>query len=342
MTESSQGIVESNGIRLAYEQFGRVGDPAVVLVAGMSLQRIAWPEALCRAIADAGFRVIRFDNRDVGHSSWTSGPPPPTLGRRYLQAITGRTLSISVGPGQEADYDLREMSRDAVGLLDALGIARAHFVGFSMGGMIAQLTAADHPTRVRSLPSIMSGPNEPALPKPTLPVLANLLKPPPADDRLSLAQSSAEMWQRIGSPSYPTPLEDLRDQALRAMDRGLNKTSLARHMMAILATGGFAARLKHVEAPTLILHGAADPLVRVESGRMSAACIPRARLRVIPGMGHDFPKLLLPTLGESIHAHLLRAAQELKGAARPLRPASPAGLAHHGAPNAPRERAGVL
>ncbi|MBK7775459.1 MAG: alpha/beta hydrolase [Sandaracinaceae bacterium] len=308
MSARTEGFAESNGVRLAYEEFGDPAAPALLMIAGMSLQRIAWPDALCSALAHAGYRVIRFDNRDVGASSWTAGPPPPTLGKRYLQGILGRELSIRVGPGEEAQYDLHTLALDAVGLLDALQIERAHFVGFSMGGMISQLVAADHAARVSSLTSIMSSPNERTLPKPTPRVLLNLLKPPPAMDPDSLALANAKMWEMIGSPAYPTPREELIAQTHRSLARGMSQTGLAHHLMAILATGGFGNRLHKVQAPALILHGDADPLVRVEGGRLSAQLIPKARLRVIRGMGHDFPAQLVPTLAGAITSHLQQTA----------------------------------
>lgn len=307
MSARTEGIAESNGVNLAYEEFGEASAPAVLMIAGMSLQRIAWPDALCIALADAGYRVIRFDNRDVGASSWTMGPPPPTLGKRYLQAIMGRELNLRVGPDGEAQYDLHVLALDAVGLLDALHIERAHFVGFSMGGMIAQLVAAEHRERVLSLTSIMSSPNERTLPKPTPRVLLNLLKPPPAMDPDSLALANAKMWELIGSPAYPTPREELIAATHRSLARGMSPTGLAHHLMAILATGGFAHRLPKVQAPTLIVHGDSDPLVRVAGGRLSAQLIPKARLRVIRGMGHDFPAQLVPTLASAITHHLTHA-----------------------------------
>jgi pimeloyl-ACP methyl ester carboxylesterase len=150
----------------------------------------------------------------------------------------------------------------------------------------------------------MSSPNEPALPKPRARVLMNLLKKPPATDPDTLAQASADMWALIGSPAYPTSREERVAAAHRSFERGLNPTGLAHHMMAILATGGFAHRLPRIQAPALVLHGDADPLVRVEGGRLSAARIPRARLRVIRGMGHDFPSQLVPTLANAITGHM--------------------------------------
>ena len=307
MSARTEGIAESNGVNLAYEEFGEATAPAVLMIAGMSLQRIAWPDALCEALADAGYRVIRFDNRDVGASSWTMGPPPPTLPKRYLQAILGRPLSVSVGPGKEAQYDLHVLALDAVGLLDALQIERAHFVGFSMGGMIAQLVAATYPERVLSLTSIMSSPNEPSLPKPTPRVLLQLMKPLPGMDPDKLATANADMWTLIGSPAYPTPRDELIASTHRVLARGMSEAGLAHHLMAILATGGFADRLPKVRAPTLILHGSADPLVRVQGGALSAQLIPKARLRVIRGMGHDFPAQLVPTLASAISSHLTHA-----------------------------------
>ncbi|MEZ4329971.1 MAG: alpha/beta hydrolase [Polyangiales bacterium] len=298
------GKAQRGAISLAWEAFGHPGDPVVLMIAGMAQQRIAWPDALCEAIAAEGYHVVRYDNRDVGESSWTPGPPPPTLGKRYVQAMFGRRQHIPVGPGREALYDLDDLASDAVGLLDALEVDAAHVVGFSMGGMIAQLLAATRPERVHTLTSIMSSPNEPSLPKPRPRVLMNLLKKPPANDPDTLAAASADMWALIGSPAYPTSREERVAAAHRSFARGLNKTGLAHHMMAILATGGFAERLPRISAPTLVLHGDADPLVRVEGGRLSAARIPRARLRVIRGMGHDFPAQLVPTLASAITGHM--------------------------------------
>ena len=290
-------------MRLAYEQFGDQSAPALLMIAGMAQQRIAWPDALCEGLAAEGYRVIRYDNRDIGESTWTPGPPPRTLGKRYVQAMLGRRQNISVGPGKEAHYDLDVLASDAVGLLDALEIERAHVVGFSMGGMIAQLAAAEHPARVESLTSIMSSPNEPSLPKPKARVLMNLLKAPPATDPDPLAEASADMWALIGSPAYPPDETELRERLRMVYRRNYCPGGTARQLAAIASCGGRVSELKTIIAPALVIHGNDDPLVPVAAGIDTASHIPGAKLELIDGMGHDLPQPLWSRFIELISDH---------------------------------------
>jgi len=296
--------VRTNGINLEYEAFGDRGAPPLVLIMGLGGQLLLWPEDFCRALADAGHYVIRFDNRDIGLSTRLEQPRRPRLMRAALAARLGLKV--------RAPYTLDDMAHDTVGLLDALQLPRAHVVGASMGGMIAQIVAAKHPQRVDSLTLIMSTSGNPRLPGPRLELQLRLVRPPPGHDRETLIRHSMQTWRLIGSPQYPPDDHVLRAKVERSYDRSSDRNGLARQTLAIIASGSRVPLLKRITAPTLVIHGAEDPLVPVAAGHDLARHIPGARLSIIPGMGHDLPAPLLPTFSRLI----LQLAQEAEHANR--------------------------
>lgn len=288
----------ANGIELEYESFGRAGDPPLLLVMGLGAQMILWHDEFCGALAERGFHVTRFDNRDVGRSTWLDAAGMPDV----LGALT------AAGAGQpiDAPYRLSDMAADAAALLDTLGAGSAHVVGASMGGMIAQTIAIEHPARVRTLTSIMSTTGHPGLPPARPEAMALLMTPMPAE-RAAQIERSVEAARVIGSPAYPSDPAELRALAERAYDRGINPPGFARQLVAILASGSRRAALAGVRVPTLVIHGDADPLVPVEAGRDTAAAVPGARLLELPGMGHDLPRALWPAVVDAIVEHAGKA-----------------------------------
>jgi pimeloyl-ACP methyl ester carboxylesterase len=281
------------GIEIAYEQFGDPSDETVLLVMGLGMQMLGWDEELCELIAGEGFHVVRFDNRDVGLSSKLGG-------RVNLRAgMLGFTGS--------ARYTLDEMAADAVGLLDHLGIERAHLVGASMGGMISHKLAAHHPDRVASLCSIMSGSGRRRLATLPRPDVLRMLLRAPASGRDAFIEDTVAVFERIGSPGFPVDIERLRERAGRSFDRSFDPSGTARQMMAILASGDRSGELRRISAPTLIIHGAADRLIPPAAARELAATIPGAQLELVAGMGHDLPMQLWPRFVELIAANPRRA-----------------------------------
>ena len=287
----------ANGINLEYETFGDRGAPPLVLIMGLGAQLVLWPDELCAALADAGHYVVRFDNRDVGLSTKLETPRRVRLVRAALASRLGFKV--------RAPYTLDDMAHDTVGLLDALQLERAHVVGASMGGMIAQILAARFPQRVDSLTLIMSTSGNPRLPGPRLELQLRLVRPLPAHDREALIRHSMQTWRLIGSPQYPPDEQTLRAKVERSYDRSSYRKGLARQTLAIIASGSRVPLLRRIAAPTLVIHGEDDPLVPVAAGHDLAQHIPGARLSIIPGMGHDLPAALLPTFTRLIvqHAH---------------------------------------
>ena len=281
--------VRANGIDLEFESFGKETDPVVLLIMGFSAQLTLWPVDFCQGLAAKGFRVIRFDNRDVGKSTHLLDAGVPDIG-----ALTAKVMS---GQPTDPPYRLDDMALDAVGLLDALGADKAHIVGASMGGMIAQLVAAQHPGRTKSLVSIMSNTGRRDLPPGKPEAMAALMTPMPSTTREDRIAASMKTWSIIGSPGYPASEAELRAQAERDVDRApFEPTGVTRQMAAILSAPPRNAMLKSVTAPALVIHGADDPLVPVEGGKDTAASIPGAALIIVPGMGHDFTNALSPVL----------------------------------------------
>jgi len=284
----------ANGIELEYETFGSAADPALLLVMGLGAQMLLWHEELCSALADRGFHVIRYDNRDVGRSSWLDAAGLPDVVGALTAAATGRPI--------DAPYRLSDMAADAAGLLDALELEAAHVVGASMGGMIAQTLAIEHAPRVRTLTSVMSTTGHPGLPTAKPEAMALLVTPVPPD-RESAMERSVQVSRVIGSPAHPSDERELRELAGRIYDRGVNPPGFARQLVAILASGSRREALGAVRAPALVIHGDADPLVPIEGGRDTADAIPGAELLEIAGMGHDLPRALWPTFVDAIAKH---------------------------------------
>ena len=276
----------ANGIEIAYETFGDAGGRPLLLVMGLGTQMLAWHEDFCGALVDRGFFVVRFDNRDIGLSTHLHDAPAPDV-----MAALGGDLS-------SASYRLEDMADDTAALLDALGIESAHVVGASMGGMIAQTLAITHPSRVRSLISIMSTPS-PKVGSPTAEALAVLLAAP-ATSREDAIERTLTTYRVVGSPGYPLDEQWLTAIAGEAYDRGYDAVGVARQLLAVHASGDRTAALADVRVPTLVVHGDADPLVQVEGGRATAQAVPGAELMVLEGMGHNLPRELWPTIVDGI------------------------------------------
>ncbi len=281
-------------IELAYETFGSAQDPPLLLVMGLATQMIGWPDELCRMLAGRGLYVIRFDNRDVGLSTHLDSAGAPDV------------LAVMGGDRSGVPYGLADMADDAAGLLDALGLDAAHVVGASMGGMIAQLMVLRHPRRVRSLTSIMSTTGDPAVGTPAEAAIGVLLAPP-ATDRESAVQRAVVAFRVVGSPGVEFDEAGVRERAGLAFDRAHDPAGVARQMAAVLTTPDRTADLAGVAVPTLVVHGAQDPLVGVSGGRATAAAVPGAELLVVEGMGHDLPRAVLPELADRIGALAARA-----------------------------------
>jgi pimeloyl-ACP methyl ester carboxylesterase len=295
-------MARANGIDLCYEIFGSPDAEPMLLIMGLGAQMILWDDEFCRQLAARGFRVIRFDNRDIGKSSKMTGGKP----LKPLELLKLRFLKIPVA----APYRLRDMADDTVGLMDVLGIKSAHLVGASMGGMIAQEIAIIHPQRVRSLTSIMSTTGNPKVPPPTREASAMLMAPPPATKE-EFFERFAQTWKVLRVGSFPLDEAKDRERAERIFARGLNPAGVGRQLRAILASGNRKERLRAVKAPTLVIHGTVDPLVRPEGGKDTAASIPGAKLMMVDGMGHAIPIPMWPPIIDAIdkHAHGAKARQ---------------------------------
>ena len=281
--------VRANGIDVEFESFGQETDPVVLLIMGFSGQLTLWPEDFCQGLAAKGFRVIRFDNRDVGKSTHLLDAGVPDIADLTTKLMSGQPAS--------PPYTLDDMASDAVGLLGALGVDQAHIVGASMGGMIAQLVAINHPTRTRSLVSIMSNTGRRDLPPGKPEAMAALTAPMPSNTREDRIAAGMRTWQIIGSPGYPATEAELRANAERDVDRvPFEPTGTMRQMAAIMTAAPRNDRLKGLKTAALVIHGADDPLVPVEGGKDTAESIPGAELIVVPGMGHDFTAALSPIL----------------------------------------------
>ncbi len=292
-----QMATTAEGIELCYETFGDPGDEPLLLVMGLGAQMILWPVELCEALVDRGFHVIRYDNRDVGLSTKFED-----VGGDFMATF----LAASQGEQVEVAYRLTDMARDAVGLLDVLGIDSAHIVGASMGGMIAQTIAIEHPTRVRTLTSIMSTTGEPEHGQPTPEALQMLLRPAPTT-REEAIESALASWQVIGSPGLFDEAHTRAD-AEQAYDRCFNPPGTARQLLGILSSGSRADGLRALDLPTLVVHGDADPLVTPSGGARTAELVPGAELLMIPGMGHDMALPHLPPIVDAITALAARSA----------------------------------
>jgi pimeloyl-ACP methyl ester carboxylesterase len=292
-------IARANGIDICYEIFGDAQAEPMLLIMGLGAQMVLWDDAFCEQLAARGFRVIRFDNRDIGQSGKLTG------GKRLgaVELLKLRFLRIPIA----APYKIIDMARDTTGLMDALGIKSAHLVGASMGGMIAQEIAISFPQRVRSLTSIMSTTGNPKVPPPTKEAAAMLMAPPPTTKEEYFARF-AQTWKILRVGSFPEDEALDPSRAARIFSRGLNPAGVGRQLRAILASGSRKARLASVTAPTLVIHGTVDPLVHPMGGMDTAASIPGARLMMVEGMGHAIPIPMWPQIIDAIDKHAHGAA----------------------------------
>jgi pimeloyl-ACP methyl ester carboxylesterase len=289
-------IARANGINICYEIFGEASAEPMLLIMGLGGQMVLWDDAFCEQIAARGFRVIRFDNRDVGQSSKLTGGKRLT----WLELLKLRFLKIPV----TAPYTLRDMAEDTIALMDVLGVRTAHLVGVSMGGMIAQEIAITFPERVRSLISIMSTTGNPKLPQPAREAISMFMAPPPRSRDEYIARFERN-WKVLRAGRFPEDEALDRSRAERVFDRGLNPAGVGRQIRAILASGSRKERLRKVKAPTLVIHGTADPLVDPKAGQDTAVSIPGAKLMIVQGMGHAIPMPIWPEIIDAIdkHAH---------------------------------------
>ena len=291
-------IAERNGLRFDYESFGALDAPAILLIQGLGMPAAMWPDVFVETLVAEGYRVVTFDNRDCGGSSRMSEAGVPDIARAMTRALLRRPVT--------APYNLDDMAADTQVVLDAAGIERAHVVGVSMGGMIAQVFAATRPQRVRTLTSIMSttGNPRPGIALGKVRALRALLKRPPRNPTLEQAVDHLLfVFGVIGSPGFQQHAAQLRPHFERVARRGLYPAGTSRQLAAILASGDRREMLHGITAPTLVIHGADDPLVRIAAGRDTAANIHGARLKIIPGMGHDFPPALMTGIAVMIAEH---------------------------------------
>ncbi|WP_433653919.1 alpha/beta fold hydrolase [Nocardia sp. CA-128927] len=293
MVEEKALRVGPSGIEIAYERFGDPSLPPVLLIMGGGAQMINWPDGFCAELVDRGLHVVRFDSRDTGHSSHMSDAP-----------IVDMPAAMA-GDLATASYNLSDMAADTVGLLDALGFESAHLVGLSMGGMIAQTMAIEHPGRVRSLTSISSRTGAPGVGDADFAAIGPL--GPQPHDRQSYIDWQIRASRAIWSPGFAFDEDAVAETAGRVYDRGRDHEAMMRHFVAVVASGDRTAQLKALHLPTLVLHGADDLMCDVSGGRATAEAIPGAKLVVFDGMGHHLPRDLWPTFAEHIAELILGA-----------------------------------
>ncbi len=288
----------ANGIQIEYDTFGDSSSPALLLIAGNGAQLIFWEVEFCELLAQNGFWVIRFDNRDAGLSTKFAEAGVPDFMAMVQAAMAGQRV--------EAAYSLENMAADAVGLLDALGLAQAHVCGLSMGGMIAQVVAYRHPERVLSLTSMMSNTGNPQAPQGKPEALAAVMAPPP-EGRGAYIEHNLRVWRKSWSPGFPFEEERARAFLANSYDRSHYPQGMLRQNAAILACGDRRPFLPSIKAPTLVIHGADDPLIPLEAGQEAARLIPGAKLKVIAGMGHDLPRGVWPEVAAAMARHAKQA-----------------------------------
>jgi pimeloyl-ACP methyl ester carboxylesterase len=287
-------IARSNDIEIAYETFGQADNRPLLLIMGLSYQMIRWPDEFCRLLADRGHLVIRFDNRDAGLSTHFDSAGAPNIIKLYKKIFAGEKPRVP--------YLLRDMAADTVGLLDALGIPAAHLAGVSMGGMIGQTVAIEYPERILSLVSIMSSTGRGSLPGPRDDVMAHTMKPIPRE-REAAIEHLVETERLVAGDVYPADEERARDEAIQSIERYHDPLGIARQLAAIVASGSRVKALGSVQTRTLVIHGDQDPLLPIECGKDTAACIPGARFLQMDGMGHYLPRELWPRLVDAISQH---------------------------------------
>jgi pimeloyl-ACP methyl ester carboxylesterase len=288
--------VRANGIALEVEDTAGEGRPVVVLIMGLGMQLVAWPIEFVDALVGAGYRVVRFDNRDIGLSQHFDELGVPNL--------VWESIKHRAGFAVKAPYRLQDMAADTLGLMDALGVGKAHVVGVSMGGMIAQRVALAAPERVLSLTSIMSTSGARYLPGPKSHVLPVFFGRPAGQDEQSILDHYVKLFRAIGSPGFPLDDAALRERILRGTRRSFHPAGSMRQMIAIAADSGRADELSRIKLPTLVVHGRDDPLVPLACGHDTARRIPGARLHVIDGMGHDLPPGVVERLLQPLVPHI--------------------------------------
>ncbi len=300
--------IRANGIDIEVEDTAEINPhdtdaytrPAVLLIMGLGMQLVAWPPQLVEALVDAGFRVIRMDNRDIGLSQHFDHLGKPNL---ILAGIKYK-LGLRVRP----PYTIEDMAHDALGVLDALGVTRAHIIGVSMGGMVAQRVAIAAPGRVLSLTSIMSSSGAKGLPQARREVTRVLLSRPASDAPDAVVNHYVRLFKTIGSPAYPIPESEMRERIARGVQRSYHSAGVLRQMLAIVSDITRAQQLSRITSPTLVLHGRADPLVPYAHGEDTAQRIPGARLIGFDGMGHDLPPEPVALMLDALIPHLQGAA----------------------------------
>jgi pimeloyl-ACP methyl ester carboxylesterase len=296
----NEQFADLGDVTICYETFGDPSDPAILLIMGLGTQMIAWREDFCRMLVERGFYVIRYDNRDIGHSTQMKG-----RGATVPQMVTRRI--------KNPPYTLGEMADDAIGLLDHLGIEKAHVVGASMGGMIAQHVACRYPARVLTLVSIMSTTGHRLVGQPSMAVMPLFLARPQGGKE-EYVERAVKLFRAVGSKKYFDE-QNIRELAEGGWERGVNFAGTARQLAAITADGNRTKMLKRIKVPTLVIHGDEDKMVGPSGGRATARAIPGAKLMTIKGMGHDLPPAAWPQIVDGIAANAARAGSPSRAAA---------------------------
>lgn len=293
---STMPDITANGISIAYEDHGDPAAPPVLMVMGLGGQLAMWPDELVQNLVGSGYRVILFDNRDIGLSHQHTDERPPKI----IPQILLRRLGVKL----KTPYTLLDMARDTIGLIDALGLQSVHLVGISMGGMIGQHVCALAPEKVQSLTAIMTTTGNPKLPRAEPHVMkAMIRRGPPPKTRDAIIDASVGVFGVIGTPGEDHNTNGMRERIARSYDRNYDPKAVARQMAAIVAAGDFRSFTRRVSAPTLVLHGSSDPLVPIEAGRDVAGIVPDARMEVLDGMGHDVPPRFLPEVTNHMLSH---------------------------------------
>ena len=288
--------ITANGLELFYEEQGDRANETILLVMGLGAQMTLWPDEFVGALVDKGYHVVRYDNRDIGLSHKFEGAKAPGLKMQVLRKMIRLPAKVP--------YSLKDMADDGMALLGALGIDKAHVVGASMGGMIAQLMAVNHSDKLLSLTSIMSSTGNPRLPQADKVAMDALTAPIPSMEEEALVQHGLHIARSIGSPGFPFDVERQRERILTNMRRSVYPAGMQRQLAAIIDDGDRRARLAQVDVPALVLHGEADPLVKPAAGQDTAAAIPGAKLVTFPGWGHDIPVEMIAPLTDEIVAHV--------------------------------------
>ncbi len=290
-------VANINGIEIFYEDEGPRDGPVVVLIMGLGVQLVGWPDQMLAMLHDAGLRTVRFDNRDIGLSSRLDGKKAPNL---VLQLLLAKLRIRKLAP-----YSLEHMAADTIGLIDVLGLDQVHLVGISMGGMIGQVTAAMAPDRLRSFTAMMTSTNKPGLPRPGPTVSKVLLSPAKAGETMDeVIERGMELWNTIGTPDGGGTQEELRERVASSIERCFYPAGVRRQLAAIVESGDLRRWSRKITTPTLVLHGTADPLVHMDGGKDVAANIEESKLRLLDGWAHDLPPKFLPDVTAEIISHV--------------------------------------